>query len=71
VTVGNRSGDLRLRGDGCVWSPEAIAANKAAQSLLGKAGVVKYAGVVDLDKAFTDAATKRFFDRQQSVRNLA
>ena len=50
---------------------KAIAANKAAQPLLDKAGVVKDAGVVDLGKVFIDAATKRFFDREPSVRNLA
>ena len=50
---------------------KAIAANKAAQPLLNKAGVVKDAGVVDLGKAFIDAAARRFFDREPSVRNLA
>lgn len=50
---------------------KAIAAGKAAQPLLDKAGVVKDAGVVDLGKAFIDAAVKRFFDREASVRNLA
>ena len=50
---------------------KAIAATKEAMPLLDKAGVVKDAGVVDLGKSFIDAATKRFFDREALVRNLA
>ena len=50
---------------------KAIAASNEAKPLLDKAGVLKDAGVIDLGKSFIDAASKRFFDRETLVRNLA
>ena len=50
---------------------KAIAASKAAMPLLDKAGVLKDAGIVDLGKAFIAAASKRFFEREVLVRNMA
>jgi catalase len=42
-----------------------------AQPLLDKAGVVPDEGVVPLGKAFVAAASKRYWDREPSVRTLA
>ncbi|QNT68192.1 catalase [Defluviicoccus vanus] len=50
---------------------KAIGANKAAQPLLDKAGVVVDAGVTALGKTFISAASHRFWDREPSVRLLA
>ncbi|RYY27599.1 MAG: catalase [Sphingomonadales bacterium] len=50
---------------------KAIGASDAARPLLDKAGVVPDEGVTGLDKAFVEAAKKRFYDREPSVRNLA
>ncbi len=50
---------------------KAIGYTKEAMPLLDKAGVVKDEGVMELDKQFLTAATKRFWDREPSVRNLA
>jgi len=49
----------------------AIAASAAAKPLLDTAGVKPDAGVTDLGKAFTQAAAKRFYDREPSLRDLA
>jgi catalase len=50
---------------------KAIGASDAARPLLDKAGVEKGEGVTGLDKAFVDAAKKRFYDREPKVRTLA
>ncbi len=50
---------------------KAIASVKEAEPLLDKANVVKDAGITELGKPFIAAATKRFWDREPSVRNLA
>ncbi len=50
---------------------KAIGHNTEAKALLDKAHVVADAGVVDLGKGFVKAASKRYFDREASVRNLA
>ena len=50
---------------------KAIGASDDAKPLLDKAGVVADDGVTGLDKAFTDAAARRFYDRESSVRQLA
>lgn len=50
---------------------KAIGHSDAAQPLLDKAGVVPDEGVIDLRGAFVEAAAKRFFAREPSVRNLA
>lgn len=50
---------------------KAIGYTKEAQALLDKAHVTKDAGVVDLNKAFVKAASKRYFEREPEVRNLA
>ena len=50
---------------------KAIGASDAAQPLLDKAGVLPDEGVTGLDKAFTAAAAKRFYDREPKVRTLA
>jgi len=47
-----------------------IGASAAAQPLLAKAGVVEDEGVVKLNKGFTKAAGKRYWDREPSVRIL-
>ena len=49
---------------------KAIGANAAAKPLLDKAGVEPDAGVVDLNTIAT-AGTKRYWDREPSVRMLA
>lgn len=49
---------------------KAIGHTKEAQPLLDKAGVVADAGVVNLNGGFIEAAAKRFFDREPSVRQL-
>lgn len=50
---------------------KAIGANAAAQPLLDKAGVKPDEGVTGLDKNFLAAATKRFWDREPKLRQLA
>ncbi|MBC9031541.1 catalase [Sphingomonas sp. JC676] len=50
---------------------KAIAHSPEAQPLLDKAGVVPDAGVVAADKAFVEAAGKRYWDREPKVRMLA
>ncbi|RYE04542.1 MAG: catalase [Sphingomonadales bacterium] len=50
---------------------KAIGASDAAKPLLDKAGVVPDEGVTGLDKAFVEAAKKRFYDREPGVRMLA
>ncbi|MCM8732078.1 catalase [Hephaestia sp. GCM10023244] len=50
---------------------KAIGHNPDARPLLDKAGVKPDAGVTDLGDAFVKAATKRFWDREPSVRTLA
>jgi catalase len=50
---------------------KAIGHSPEAQPLLDKAGVVPDEGVLALDKAFTAAAAKRFWDREPGVRTLA
>ncbi|WP_443025169.1 catalase [Sphingomonas sp. QA11] len=50
---------------------KAIGHSPEAQPLLDKAGVVPDEGVVPLDKSFTTAAAKRFWDREPGVRTLA
>ncbi len=50
---------------------KAIAHTKEAQPLLDKAGVVKDEGVMELGNGFVAAASKRYFDREPSVRTLA
>jgi catalase len=50
---------------------KAIAHSPEAQPLLDKAGVVPDEGVVPPDQGFTDAAAKRFWDREPGVRMLA
>ena len=49
---------------------KAIGANDEAKPLLGKAGVEPDAGVTDL-AGFVEAAKKRYWDREPSVRTLA
>ena len=50
---------------------KAIGHSKAAQPLLDKAGVTPDDGVVVLGEEFIEAAKKRFFAREPSVRTLA
>jgi len=50
---------------------KAIGFNADAKPLLDKAGVEPDAGIVVLDAKFTDAAAKRYFDREPKVRMLA
>lgn len=50
---------------------KANAATKEAMPLLNKAEVLKDAAEVELGKTFIAAATKRFFEREPSFRNLA
>lgn len=50
---------------------KAIGHSTEAKPLLDKAGVVPDEGVVPLDKSFTIAAAKRFWDREPGVRTLA
>ncbi|CAN5693726.1 catalase [soil metagenome] len=50
---------------------KAIGYNKEAMPLLDKANVVKDEGIKELGKQFIAAATKRFWEREPSVRNLA
>jgi catalase len=50
---------------------KAIGHSEAARPLLDKAGVVPDEGVTGLTAAFLDAAAKRFFVREPSVRTLA
>lgn len=50
---------------------KAIGASDAAKPLLDKAGVAPDAGVTGLDDGFIDAAAKRFWDREPSVRMLS
>lgn len=50
---------------------KAIGASDAAKPLLDKAGVAPDAGVTGLDEGFIDAAARRFWDREPSVRMLA
>ncbi len=50
---------------------KAIGASPAAKPLLDKAGVKPDAGVTDLGEAFIEAAAKRFYDREPSLRQLA
>ena len=49
---------------------KAIGANDAAKPLLDKAGVEPDEGVTDL-AGFVEAAKKRYWDREASVRTLA
>ncbi|MES2045538.1 MAG: catalase [Pseudomonadota bacterium] len=50
---------------------KAIGASDAAQPLLDKAGVKPDEGVTGLDGAFVKAATRRFYDREPTLRTLA
>jgi len=50
---------------------KAIGASDAAKPLLDKAGVVSDDGVTSTDAAFVDAASRRFYDREPSLRLLA
>ena len=50
---------------------KAIGYNKEAMPLLDKANVVKDEGVKEVGKQFITAATKRCWEREPSVRNLA
>ena len=50
---------------------KAIGHNGVARVLLNKAGVVDDAGVTALGKPFITAATRRFYEREPSVRSLA
>ena len=50
---------------------KAIGFTKEAQPLLDKAGVQADEGVVQLGKSFISVAAKRFYEREESVRNLA
>jgi catalase len=50
---------------------KAIGASAAAKPLLDKAGVKADAGVTDLSKAFIEAASRRFYDREPDLRQLA
>jgi len=50
---------------------KAIAFTSEATPLLDKAGVVKDEGITEPGKQFITAATKRFWNREPSVRNLA
>jgi catalase len=50
---------------------KAIGASAASQPLLDKAGVKVDAGITDLSRKFLDAATKRYWDRERSLRQLA
>ena len=50
---------------------KAIAHTKEAQPLLDKAGVVPDEGVMELGNGFVAAASKRYFEREPSVRTLA
>uniref|UniRef100_UPI0035CB5E9C catalase n=1 Tax=uncultured Sphingomonas sp. TaxID=158754 RepID=UPI0035CB5E9C len=50
---------------------KAIGATGAAQPLLDKAGVVPDDGVTGVDGAFVKAASRRFYDREPSLRTLA
>ncbi len=49
---------------------KAIGHNQPAQKLLEKAGIGPEDGVVALDKEFTDAAARRFWQREASIRTL-
>ena len=50
---------------------KAIGSTEAARPLLEKAGVVPDGGITDLGASFVEAAGKRFFAREPSVRTLA
>lgn len=50
---------------------KAIGSNVEAQSLLDKANVVPDAGITRLDSSFLEAAAKRFFAREASIRELS
>ncbi len=50
---------------------KAIGHTKEAQPLLDKAHVEKDAGVFELGKSFVPVASRRYFDREPNVRNLA
>ena len=50
---------------------KAIGHNAGAQPLLDRAGVAPDAGVTDLSGAFIKAASKRFYEREPKVRDLA
>ncbi|MBN8808429.1 MAG: catalase [Sphingomonas sp.] len=50
---------------------KAIGASDEAKPLLDKAGVEPDDGVVGLDKAFVEAAGRRFYDREPKLRTLA
>ncbi|GAA0337146.1 hypothetical protein GCM10009087_54500 [Sphingomonas oligophenolica] len=50
---------------------KAIGHTPEAQPLLDKAGVVPDDGVVPLDKAFVQAAGRRYWDREPGIRTLA
>lgn len=50
---------------------KAIGYNKESMPLLDKAGVVKDNGVKEVGKQFVTAATKRYWEREPSVRTLA
>ncbi|MDB5459698.1 MAG: catalase [Caulobacteraceae bacterium] len=50
---------------------KAIGASAAAKPLLDKAGVKADAGVTDLSKTFIEAASRRFYDREPDLRQLA
>lgn len=50
---------------------KAIGASESARPLLDKAGVQPDDGVVGLDRAFVEAASRRFYDRERKLRTLA
>jgi catalase len=50
---------------------KAIGSNGAAEPLLDQAGVVPDDGITDLGGSFVNAAKKRYWDREASVRTLA
>jgi catalase len=50
---------------------KAIGASDGAQPLLDKAGVGTDEGVTGLDSAFVEAAARRFYDREPTLRTLA
>jgi len=50
---------------------KAIGANPEAKPLLDKAGVEADQGITAIDKTFIAKASKRFYDREPSVRSLA
>ncbi|MBB4198955.1 catalase HPII [Rhodoblastus sphagnicola] len=77
--VVDKAGAARLSKQGAAiqWVMDAFAHLKAigagaeARPLLDKAGVSPDEGVTGLDRAFVAAATKRYWDREPSLRDLA